>query len=199
MADYVHRRQPQPVDVRVLHRPQAPGLLLPVLQGQPDVEGARVDGAGDPARVRADEEPVSGHAGAVQRVQAAVPERAAQDAGRRRRRRGQVTSPMGADPEIQKRKEQRLNKQTNKQTNNPRNRKNRRFGELDGSWIVDGATTGGANRMEVSQGCHAKPRLYNRDGSSEKTRGQAYSGAAREATQLSAALSSTQLACDFGQ
>lgn len=80
LVDDVHGGKPEAVGVRVLHQPQVPGILLPVLQGGPERVAAELAGQGDPAGLRAAAERVSGHAGAVQRLQAALHEHAGREA-----------------------------------------------------------------------------------------------------------------------
>lgn len=84
MVDHLHRCEPEPVYLRVLLGYEAPGVFLPLLQGISQLQSHWMDDPSHPACVRVDEEPVPGHAGALQRLQAAVPERDAEDAGRRR-------------------------------------------------------------------------------------------------------------------
>lgn len=58
MAYHVYGRQPQPIQLCVLHRQQACGLLLVVLQGHPELAGHGLAGAGCAQWVRVPQEPV---------------------------------------------------------------------------------------------------------------------------------------------
>ena len=80
MADVVLGRQPDPFDLPVLHQPEAPRLLQPVLQAKQELADRHVARQGGTARVRDDEASVPGHAGPVQRLQAEVQQRDEQDA-----------------------------------------------------------------------------------------------------------------------
>jgi len=88
MAVDVHGRQPKPVDVCFLHRQQAPGPLLPLLQGVQNVAGQRVAGARHPQGIRAPQELVPGHARLDERLQAAIPYGVAEAAAEREVRSG---------------------------------------------------------------------------------------------------------------
>ena len=74
MVDNIHGSESETISVQLLHRPQARGLLLPLLQGGPTVQGAGLDGQGDTGGVRATEGAVYRHVGPLQRIQAAMAE-----------------------------------------------------------------------------------------------------------------------------
>ena len=80
MANHLHGSQPQAFRVRVLHQPQVSRLLLSLLQGRAARTAAALACQSDPGRFRAAEGAVSGHAGAVQRVQVIVHEHATREA-----------------------------------------------------------------------------------------------------------------------
>ncbi len=84
MADDLRRCQPDPIGIRFLHRSEAPRLLLSVLQSKPKLPSECLVGSRGPARVRVDEEPVSGYASSLQRIQAPSPDGDLEDAVRRR-------------------------------------------------------------------------------------------------------------------
>jgi transcription elongation factor SPT6 len=88
MVDHIHRCKPQPLYVRLLPRHQESRVLLPLLQGVSRFESQLMGGPGDTTRVRVVEESVSGYAGALQRLQAPVPERDVEDAIGRRAEEG---------------------------------------------------------------------------------------------------------------
>lgn len=74
MVNDVHGGEPETIGVQLLHRFQARGLLLPLLQGGPAVEGAGLDGEGDTGGVRATEGAIYRHVGPLQRIQATMAE-----------------------------------------------------------------------------------------------------------------------------
>jgi transcription elongation factor SPT6 len=70
MVDDLSRGQPQALRVRILSRPQAPRILLPVLQSRTQLARQLVARPRRAECVRADAEPLSRHEGAMQRLQA---------------------------------------------------------------------------------------------------------------------------------
>lgn len=83
MVDDLHGCQSQPVHLRLLHRCQAPRILLPVLQSKPELSGQLMACAGHPQGFRAPQECISRHEGLDERVQVAVPHGTAEDAAER--------------------------------------------------------------------------------------------------------------------
>lgn len=72
MARDVYQGQPTALGIFVLYQQQIPWLFLPVLQGGRALSSAKLAGQGDSAGLRATEEPLPGHAGTLQWLQADV-------------------------------------------------------------------------------------------------------------------------------
>lgn len=72
LAQDIHSGQSAPVGICVLYRPQACGLLLPLLQSRRTCETTQLASQGDSSRVRVAAKSLSGHAGVMQWVQVAV-------------------------------------------------------------------------------------------------------------------------------